>query len=76
MNTFRQQFNDILELKNEGSGFHYVYQARLLMRRAHDARQWRNLIKTPPLQWRQTLADTSFVLKELKAEGFDYNEEK
>lgn len=69
MNTFRQDFDTILQLKQGGSGFHYVHQGTQLADKARQARQWYNLLKTPLPQWNQTLADTRFILDELGKDG-------
>ena len=69
MSTLRQELDDVLSFKKSSGGFHYVYQAEKLGDKAHRARKWYNLLKTPISKWKTTLADTRFVLKTLKENG-------
>lgn len=69
MSTLRQELDDVLNLKKSSGGFHYIYQAEKLADKAHRARKWQNLLKTPILKWKATLADTRFVLNTLKEHG-------
>lgn len=71
MSNLHQELENVLNLKNGGSGFHYVYQAKQLASKARKARQWYNLLKTPIPQWKQTLAETRFVLDELDKGGIN-----
>lgn len=71
--TLRQELDDVLNLKKGGSGFHYVYHAEQLAKKAHRARQWHQLLKTPINQWKKTLAETHVVLQELRENGIRHN---
>lgn len=69
MNNFREALEEVLEAKKNGSGFHFVQKAQQLGQSAQQARRLPNLLKTPIGQWKKTLSDTHYVLKELEAMG-------
>ena len=71
MNDWRKEIEAVCQLKQFGGGFHYVRKAQSLKQRAQQARQWLALLRTPLFQWRSTLADTRYVLNELKKMGID-----
>ncbi|MEM6518647.1 MAG: hypothetical protein AAF722_04850 [Cyanobacteria bacterium P01_C01_bin.70] len=71
MTNLREKLNTVLQLKEDGGGFHYVQQAQSLRQTAQHTRQWSTLLRTPIGRWKSTLADTRYVLDELKAMGID-----
>ena len=64
MNNYRQELDNVLQLKKTG-GFHYTRQREALKEKAQSARHWKSLIKTPPNQWLAVLKDTRYVLDQL-----------
>lgn len=76
MHNFREELDEVLKIRESGSGFHYAHKAQQLGQTAQQARQFSSLLKTPIGRWSKTLSDTRYVIDELSALGVSWSLEK
>lgn len=69
MNTLREELEEVMKLKGDGGGFHYIQKAQRLGKTAQQARQWYSLLKIPAWEWQKRLSETRYVLDQLNAMG-------